>query len=155
MATGIWSSNRRSLGAMALATVLLAAALSGCGGSSHHRTDVAVSSGYDYVYYPDQQVYYYPSGGVYYWHEPLGWRYGSALPRHYHPAANRGVPVHINSARPYDHHREIRRSYPPVPPPRYNRAPSYTPHGVAPRAYQPSQRYAPNPGRYGSMGNDR
>ena len=36
--------------------------------------------GYDYYYYPDEEVYFYPATGVYFWFGGGGWHDGRRLP---------------------------------------------------------------------------
>jgi hypothetical protein len=68
--------------------------------------------GYDYYYYPDQEVYYYPDTHVYFWFGDGEWRRGSRLPRTVVVHDETRVAVRINSRVPYEHHTEIRAKYP-------------------------------------------
>src|SRR5882724_9065244 len=68
--------------------------------------------GYDYYYYPDEEVYFYPSTGVYFWSGGGGWHSGRRLPRTVvvHPESR--VTVRLNTRVPYERHEEIRTRYP-------------------------------------------
>jgi hypothetical protein len=69
-----------------------------------------VAVGYDYWYYPDEEVYFYPATGVYFWFGGGGWRSGPHLPPTF--VLHDRVSVRLNSARPYEHHEEMRARYP-------------------------------------------
>ena len=69
-----------------------------------------VAVGYDYYYYPDEEVYFYPATGVYFWFGGGIWHNGPHLPPTI--VLHDRVNVHLNSARPYEHHAEMRTRYP-------------------------------------------
>lgn len=73
--------------------------------------------GYDYYYYPDEEVYFYPSTGVYFWYGGGGWHSGRRVPPTIilHDRVN----VRLNTRAPYERHEEIRTRYPAhtAPPP--------------------------------------
>ncbi len=78
----------------------------------------AYVEGYDYYYYPDEEVYFYPETGVYFWFGGGEWHRGRHLPRTIVVHDESRIPVRINSRVPYEHHAEIRAKYPahaPVP----------------------------------------
>src|SRR5271170_4688537 len=54
--------------------------------------------GYDYDYYPDEEVYFYPATGVYFWFGGGGWRSGPHLPPTI--VLRDRVSVHLNTPRP-------------------------------------------------------
>jgi hypothetical protein len=67
-------------------------------------------AGYDYEYYPDEEVYFYPATGVYFWFGGGGWHSGPHAPDgivlHDH------VTVRLNSPRPYEQHETVRAQHP-------------------------------------------
>jgi len=69
-----------------------------------------VVEGYDYYYYPDEEVYFYPATGVYFWFGGGGWHSGRHLPRGI--VLHRHVNVRLNTRMPYERHQEIRARYP-------------------------------------------
>ncbi len=66
--------------------------------------------GYDYYYYPDEEVYFYPGTGVYFWFGGGGWHSGPHLPGGI--VLHDRVSVRLNSARPYEQHAGVRTRYP-------------------------------------------
>ena len=76
----------------------------------------AAAVGYDYYYYPDEEVYFYPATGVYFWFGGGGWHSGPHLPVGI--VLHDRVSVNLNTRRPYEQHGRIRAQYP---------------HGAAPR----------------------
>lgn len=71
---------------------------------------------YYYQYYPDQQVYFDSARGLYFWMGFGGrWQMGSALPP-YLVLGPRHVMVPMEFARPYHHHHDIYRRFPPAGP---------------------------------------
>jgi len=72
----------------------------------------AYVEGYDYYYYPDEEVYFYPATGVYFWFGGGGWHSGRHLPGRMVLHEEGRVNVRINSRVPYEHHEEIRARYP-------------------------------------------
>ncbi|GEM_PF-1505396 len=67
---------------------------------------------YTYYYYPGAQVYFDPGRGLWFWLGGRGWLWGPALPPGHH-LGRRHVVLPMMVDRPYLHHREIRRHYPP------------------------------------------
>jgi len=66
--------------------------------------------GYDYDYYPDEEVYFYPTTGVYFWFGGGGWHSGRRLPDGI--VLHDRVRVNLNTRRPYEQHESIRARYP-------------------------------------------
>lgn len=67
---------------------------------------------YDYVYYPQQQVYYAPSNGTWFWINGGNWQLGANLPARYQDYRyTQGVPVVLNSPRPYVQHVYVEQRY--------------------------------------------
>lgn len=66
---------------------------------------------YRYVYYPMQQIYYAPEQQVWFWPEGSGWRLDVYLPDEYRSEIGAGVPVMLNSARPYQEHDYVEKRY--------------------------------------------
>jgi hypothetical protein len=66
--------------------------------------------GYDYYYYPDEEVYFYPATGVYFWFGGGGWHNGPHLPAGI--VLHARVNVRLNTPRPYEHHEDMRSRYP-------------------------------------------
>src|SRR5580698_10089457 len=73
--------------------------------------------GYDYYYYPDEEVYFYPATGVYFWFGGGGWHNGRNLPRNI--VLHDRVSVNLNTRRPYEQHENIRTRYPSHAPVRH------------------------------------
>jgi hypothetical protein len=69
-----------------------------------------VAAGYDYYYYPDEEVYFYPATGVYFWFGGGGWHSGPHVPGGI--VLHERVSVRLNSPRPYEQHETIRTQYP-------------------------------------------
>lgn len=68
------------------------------------------TEGYDYYYYPDEEVYFYPATGVYFWAGGGGWHSGRHLPPTI--VLHDRVNVRLNTRAPYERHEEIRARYP-------------------------------------------
>jgi hypothetical protein len=68
------------------------------------------AAGYDYYYYPDEEVYFYPATGVYFWFGGGGWHSGPHVPDGI--VLHDRVSVNLNTARPYEHHEDVRTRYP-------------------------------------------
>ena len=66
--------------------------------------------GYDYYYYPDEEVYFYPATGIYFWAGGGGWHSGRHLPPTI--VLHDRVNVRLNTRAPYERHEEIRARYP-------------------------------------------
>ncbi len=103
--------------AMAAVTVLSATFLVLGVGCEHGSVYVGASTpayaaGYDYYYYPDNEVYFYPRDNVYFWNDGHHWNRDRRLPDRYHIDSDHHVNVHLNSARPYDFHDRTRVQYP-------------------------------------------
>lgn len=82
----------------------------GHGHAYGHRKKHKVKKVYQYVYYPEQEVYYYPVQKRYYWREPAGWRFGVSLPGNIHLGAS-SHPVELETSRPYIMHETVRVKY--------------------------------------------
>ena len=68
--------------------------------------------GYDYYYYPDEEVYFYPATGIYFWAGGGGWHSGPHLPPTIVLHEQARVNVRLNTRAPYERHEEIRARYP-------------------------------------------
>jgi len=77
----------------------------------------AADVGYDYYYYPDQEVYFYPATGVYFWVGGGVWHSGPRLPSTIVIRPEARVSVRLNTRVPYERHEEIRARYPAHRPP--------------------------------------
>ena len=67
---------------------------------------------YNYIYYPAQQVYYSPDYRTWYWANGAGWQFSNALPYYLNVDMRfGGVPVILNSARPYSEHLYVEQTY--------------------------------------------
>lgn len=66
-----------------------------------------------YRYYPDSQVYYDEGRGVYIYYRRGDWRVSASLPSGIHVTAGDFVTLEMDTDRPYEHHGEVRRHYPP------------------------------------------
>lgn len=67
---------------------------------------------YRYVYYPQQQVYYAPANNTWFWMNGGHWQFGIHLPLQYRGVASYGgVPVVLQSNRPYVQHVYVERTY--------------------------------------------
>ena len=69
-------------------------------------------AGYDYYYYPDDEVYFYPGAGVYFWFGGGGWHSGRRLPQGMALHGESRVNVNLHTPRPYEQHETIRARYP-------------------------------------------
>jgi|SRR5579859_7393336 len=72
----------------------------------------AAVEGYDYYYYPDEEVYFYPATGVYFWYGDGVWRSGRRLPRTIVLRSETRVNLRLTTRVPYERHEEIRTRYP-------------------------------------------
>jgi hypothetical protein len=70
----------------------------------------AVGVSFNYVYYPDAEVYYEPQHRVYYWNDGGAWRSGPRAPQNY--VLRSSVRINLDSPEPYRHHDEVRAKYP-------------------------------------------
>jgi hypothetical protein len=68
--------------------------------------------GYDYYYYPDDEVYFYPDAGIYFWFGGGGWHQGRRLPHGMVLHGESRVTVNLHTARPYEQHETVRARYP-------------------------------------------
>lgn len=69
-----------------------------------------VAVGYDYDYYPDEEVYFYPATGVYFWFGGGGWHSGRHVPSGIE--LHDRVRVNLQTSRPYEQHENVRAQYP-------------------------------------------
>jgi hypothetical protein len=135
--------NRFKLHRIGLAAVFLALllAMSGCV-VAPARPAGGVAVQYDYYYYPDADVYYSISTGFYYYYSRGAWLRVRTLPRHYRLNPRHRVRIEAPRHRPYQHHREHRRTYRPQPRNDRNRERN---HNRYPEPYPDRDR-----GRYGN-----
>ena len=71
-----------------------------------------INRNYNYVYYPQQQVYFSPSNNNWFWASGRGWQVSSRLPSYLNVDLRfGGVPVSLHSERPYAEHVYVERSY--------------------------------------------
>lgn len=67
---------------------------------------------YDYVYYPEQQVYFSPSNSNWFWSNGNGWQVNTRLPGHINVDLRfGGIPISLSTERPYFEHAFVERSY--------------------------------------------
>lgn len=67
---------------------------------------------YRYVYYPEQQVYYAPESSQWFWLSGGSWQFGVSLPSQFGGfSVSGGVPVVLNSSRPYVEHVYVEQHY--------------------------------------------
>ena len=66
---------------------------------------------YQYVYYPERQVYYAPATQTWFWLNGGNWQVGINLPQQYHVYPAEGVPVVLQSSRPYVEHVYVEERY--------------------------------------------
>lgn len=64
-----------------------------------------------YVYYPAQQVYYAPDTRTWFWINGGNWQFGMNLPHQVHVSVNSGIPVVLQSDRPYVEHVYVEERY--------------------------------------------
>jgi hypothetical protein len=74
-----------------------------------HRAKVVRE--YRYVYYPAAQVYYQPEQRVWFWMNGGSWQFGVNLPAQYQGYVSSGVPVMLNTSRPYTQHVYVEEHY--------------------------------------------
>ena len=67
---------------------------------------------YDYVYYPDNEVYFAPSARVYYWREGNDWHHGRDLPRTVVVNRSAQVNVRLHTDQPFTMHEQVRTQHP-------------------------------------------
>ena len=71
-----------------------------------------INRNYNYVYYPQQQVYFSPSNNNWFWASGRGWQAGTRLPSYLNVDLRfGGIPVSLRSDRPYAEHVYVERSY--------------------------------------------
>lgn len=67
---------------------------------------------YNYVYYPEQQVYYSPEYRTWYWASGNGWAFGANLPYVFNVDLRfGGIPIVLRSPRPYVEHVYVEQTY--------------------------------------------
>lgn len=98
----------------ALAAAILPS-LSGCVGPPYEGPPPAYYPPwyYDYYYYPHVDVYFHIYSGYYWYRDGRSWRRVRRLPPHIRLHPRQRVPLRIPDERPYLHHDEHRRRYPP------------------------------------------
>lgn len=68
---------------------------------------------YQYRYYPDAAVYLDVGRGLYFYVENGRWTAGATLPRNVSIDAGRYVILEMDVDKPYIHHKEVQKKYPP------------------------------------------
>lgn len=67
---------------------------------------------YNYVYYPERQLYYAPTTQQWFWLSNGQWQFGVRLPVTYRgTVSNGGIPLVLHSSRPYIEHVYVERTY--------------------------------------------
>jgi hypothetical protein len=67
---------------------------------------------HNYIYYPSQQVYFSPTTNNWFWIGGNAWQVSARLPRHINlDLRYGGVPISLNTERPYFEHALIERTY--------------------------------------------
>ncbi|MDJ0782643.1 MAG: hypothetical protein QNJ22_11760 [Desulfosarcinaceae bacterium] len=67
---------------------------------------------HSYRYYPNERTYYDTERRLYFYLEGRGWRVGASLPGHIQLSTTY-VSIELSTDKPYEHHDEHRRKYPP------------------------------------------
>lgn len=75
-----------------------------------HRAKQAARQ-YQYVYYPAQQVYYAPATQSWFWLNGGNWQVGVSLPTQLQPYVQAGVPITLDTPRPYVRHVHVEQQY--------------------------------------------
>jgi hypothetical protein len=71
-----------------------------------------INRNYNYVYYPQQQVYFSPSNNNWFWASGRGWQVSTRLPSYLNVDLRfGGIPISLHSERPYAEHVYVERSY--------------------------------------------
>ncbi|SNT16355.1 hypothetical protein SAMN06265795_115128 [Noviherbaspirillum humi] len=76
-----------------------------------HRAKEAARRQYNYVYYPAQQVYYAPDTRSWFWLNGGSWQVGVNLPVQFQGYVTSGVPVVLQTERPYTQHVYVEQNY--------------------------------------------
>lgn len=76
-----------------------------------HGHRAKVEREYRYVYYPARQVYYEPQQHLWFWMNGGSWQFGVNLPMQYQPYVTTGVPVVLETSRPYTQHVYVEEHY--------------------------------------------
>lgn len=113
----IRSANKRAIGAMPAALLLLGTAAftalpPAAADASDGRARVLEAHAHEFVYYPRSIIYYAPLQNRWYWRESGEWREGRELPVDFADALDGGVRVTLDTARPWERHEVVRRQYP-------------------------------------------
>uniref|UniRef100_B8HS34 Uncharacterized protein n=1 Tax=Cyanothece sp. (strain PCC 7425 / ATCC 29141) TaxID=395961 RepID=B8HS34_CYAP4 len=66
---------------------------------------------YSYVYYPQRQIYYSPASGIWFWLRSGNWQFGASLPVEYRSSLGGGVPIILETDRPYLQHSSVLEQY--------------------------------------------
>ncbi len=66
-----------------------------------------------YRYYPSSSVYYERARGTYFYYRDGRWQVSVSLPRAIRVDVGDYVTLEMDSPRPYQHHEEVRKRYPP------------------------------------------
>jgi hypothetical protein len=78
-------------------------------GHGHHVKKTRV---HRYVYYPEQRVYYAPVTQTWFWMNGGNWQVGVNLPHQFRIGAQvAGIPVTLQSSRPYVEHVHVEETY--------------------------------------------
>jgi hypothetical protein len=116
--------NHRTIASLVGASAIAAAcSLTGCesaqstvsiqsNGVPYHENAVQTWWHYQFVYYPDEQVYYEPFTGTYWWFEQGSWWPGSKLPDQFQLEAETAEIVYLQQDRPYLQHGTVLALYP-------------------------------------------
>lgn len=78
--------------------------------SAHNEEDESARK-YRYVYYPVLQVYYATEQQIWFWKNGNSWNFGVHLPKRYRAYKSTGVPVLLQTRRPYVQHRYVEQRY--------------------------------------------
>ena len=71
-----------------------------------------IQRNYNYVYYPQQQVYFSPSNNNWFWDSGRGWQVSTRLPSYLNIDLRfGGISISLRSERPYVEHVFVERSY--------------------------------------------
>jgi len=68
---------------------------------------------HQYRYYPSRSVYYDTDRGLYFYLKGDNWEVGASLPNHLRIGLGDSVKIDLDTAKPYTHHAEHVKKYPP------------------------------------------
>jgi hypothetical protein len=79
--------------------------------TSAYAEETPQTRAYRYVYYPAKQVYYATEQQIWFWMNGNSWNFGVHLPKHYRMHQSIGVPIMLQTRRPYVQHVYVEQRY--------------------------------------------